>query len=271
MVAERLHSSVSEPLALRRQDQPAMERAALSPGSPRCNGGQEGFPPPPLSASISLSTEGGAVARGVLLLAEEEVESRHSTSAAEGRAPRGRVAPRKIPIESRRRIVERFQHGVSVSEIAREFGVSECGVRKTWARYATTGSLRDKGAGRPAGRQQCAGAANDATPALEEEVGPLQVSSVTGVVVQWCVSVCVCATSSTWTEPQSMDEPQPAVGGDMSVLSSLPGKLGNGSAGYVGVLVTADCPCKPDGLFGCCLALKVRPAATVHCRTAPVP
>lgn len=163
-----------------------MEHAALSPGSVRCNGGQEGFPPPLPSATIPLSSEGGAVARGVLLLAPEEEESRRSTSAARGKATRGRIAPRKIPIENRRKIVDSFQHGVSVSEIAREFGVSECGVRKTWARYATTGSLRDKGAGRRSGNQQRVGAANGANPPLEEEVGPVTVTCVKVVV---CVSV----------------------------------------------------------------------------------
>ena len=173
MVADPVTCSVSRSLAPRRPHQSAMEHSARSPGSAaRCNGyQQEGFPPPQASASISLSSEGGAVARGVLLLAEEEEDSRRSTSAGEGRTTRGRVAPRKIPIESRRRIVESFQHGVSVSEIAREFGVSECGVRKTWARYATTGSLRDKGAGRPSGRQQFAAVVNGGIPVLEKEVG----------------------------------------------------------------------------------------------------
>ena len=148
-----------------------MEHAALSPGSARCNGGRDGFPLP-LSATISLSPEGSAVARGVLLLAEEEEESRRSTSARRGSAARGRLAPQKIPIENRRRIVDSFQHGVSVSEIAREFGVSECGVRKTWARYATTGSLRDKGPGRPPSRQQrTARPGRGAPPPLVEEVG----------------------------------------------------------------------------------------------------
>lgn len=147
-----------------------MEHAAPSPGSTRCNGVRDGFPLTPSATIPGLSSEGSAVARGVLLLAEEE-ERRRSTSAPEGSAARGRVAPQKIPIENRRRIVDSFQHGVSVSEIAREFGVSECGVRKTWARYATTGSLRDKGAGRPLGRQQLAKARKGATPPLEEEVG----------------------------------------------------------------------------------------------------
>ena len=159
-----------------------MERAALSPGSAHCNGGAEGFPLPP-SATISLSSEGSAVARGVLLLAEEEEESRHSTCAPRGSAARGRITPHKIPIENRRKIVDSFQHGVSVSEIAREFGVSECGVRKTWARYASTGSLRDKGAGRPSGRQQLARAGKGATLSLEEEVGLVSVSSLAGVGV----------------------------------------------------------------------------------------
>ena len=64
-----------------------------------------------------------------------------------------RVLNRRIPIEIRRKIVERYQNGERVHDIAKEFGVSDCGVRKTWARYTTTGTVRDKNVGRPLKQQ----------------------------------------------------------------------------------------------------------------------
>ena len=62
-------------------------------------------------------------------------------------APRSSTSKR-ISFPVRQQIVDRFQNGESVSHIAKAFGISECGVRKTWSRFQSTGSVKDRSSGR---------------------------------------------------------------------------------------------------------------------------
>lgn len=133
---------------------------------------------------------------------------------------------KRIPVDVREQIVKRYQHGESVSRIANTFGISECGVRKTWSRFQTTGTVKDRtssGKGAPAKPVPSSGRDSSSTSLpLKEEEG---VDGDSGVGSQETASTMGCGSSVSRTEGgRCLNGDSPVNTADYNTLFPAPGE-----------------------------------------------